>query len=267
MDIVILGDGPLGRAIATACADRSLTARVLGRPTGEASPAGDGPARARHDPADLAGAAVVVEASRGDAVASNLATALEAGCRRFVIATTAWEADRPRVARMLEEDGAAAVAAANLSVGMALFARLVDAAVALYGPVAAFDPYLVEWHRRGKMDRPSGTARALAARIVGEHPRLRRVAEGPAAASDPEALEVVGIRAGANPGSHLVGFDAPGESVELRHTSRDRSAYAAGAVAAVDWLTAATRAGGIHSFDVVVDDLLAGSPEVAMATR
>jgi len=254
MDIVILGDGPLGRAIAAACADRGTRARVLGRPAG-----------GRHDPADLAGAAVVVEASRGDAVASNIETALDAGCRRFVVATTAWEADRRRVEAQLAAHEAAAVAAANLSVGMALFGRLVDAAVALYGTIPAFDPYVVEWHRRGKADRPSGTARALAGRIVAAHPRLVRSAEGPTAASDPETLEVVGIRAGANPGSHLVGFDAPGESIELRHVSRDRSAYAAGALAAADWLRSAGRAPGIHAFDEVLDDLLARPSEAAMA--
>ena len=37
---------------------------------------------------------------------------------------------------------------------------------------------------------------------------------------------------------HLVGFDAAGETVELRLTARDRSAYAAGILAAADWLRA-----------------------------
>lgn len=253
MDTVILGDGPLGRAIAAAFAERGGRARLLGRPIA-----------GRHDPADLACAAIVVEASRGDAVAANLETALDAGVRRFVIATTAWEDDRPRVARRLETLGGAAVAAPNLSLGMVLFGRLVEAAVALFGPLATFDPYLVEWHRRGKADRPSGTARALADRIVAAHPHLARVAEGPTGASDPRSLEVIGIRCGANPGSHLVGFDAPGEAIELRHVARDRSAYAGGALAASDWLLAAPRAPGLHPFEAVVDDLLAPMPEAAM---
>jgi len=55
---------------------------------------------------------------------------------------------------------------------------------------------------------------------------------------------------------HLVGFDAPGETLELRLTARDRSAYAAGALAAADWLLAQPRTAGIHPFDEVVDDLL-----------
>jgi 4-hydroxy-tetrahydrodipicolinate reductase len=83
--------------------------------------------------------------------------------------------------------------------------------------------------------------------MVGRHPRLGAL----------DDLEVVSIRAGASPGMHLVGFDAAGETVELRLTARDRSAYAAGILAAADWLTRAPRAPGIHPFDPVVDELLA----------
>ena len=73
-------------------------------------------------------------------------------------------------------------------------------------------------------------------------------------------LEVAVLRAGSSPGMHLVGFDAPGETVELRLTARNRSAYAQGAVAAADWLLAQSRTPGIHPFDEVVDDLLAANP-------
>lgn len=257
MDSVILGDGPLGWAIAAAASERGDRARLVGRPAGTS-----------HDPVGLAGADVAFEVSRGDAVARNVASLVEAGVRRIVIGTTAWDADRARVQDVLVRRGAAAVAAPNLSLGMALFGRLVDAAVALYGGLAAFDPYVVEWHRRGKADRPSGTARALAARIVDAHPRVTRIADSTSGPSAPDTLEVIGVRAGANPGSHLVGFDAPGESIELRCTARDRTAYAAGALAAADWLRAARRAPGLHTFDEIVDDLLLAdsTPGIAMAS-
>ena len=58
-------------------------------------------------------------------------------------------------------------------------------------------------------DRPSGTARTIARRITAVDPRWA----GPDAPGDPRpALEVVGIRAGVAPGTHLVTFDGPGES-------------------------------------------------------
>ena len=85
--------------------------------------------------------------------------------------------------------------------------------------------------------------------------------DGPA---EPDALEVAVVRAGASPGMHVVGFDAPGETMELRLTARDRSVYAAGALAAADWLCRASRRPGIHEFDEVVDDLLASArPQLA----
>jgi 4-hydroxy-tetrahydrodipicolinate reductase len=240
--ILILGDGGLGTAVADAARRRGDDVRVVGRPV-------DG----RHDPSTLNGADIVVEASRPDTVATNLSSALDAGATRFVIATTGWTGDRALVDGLLAANGASAVAASNFSLGVALFGRLIDSAVALFGRLDDFDPYLVEWHRRAKLDRPSGTARDLAGRIVGGHPAL----------STPDELEVVSIRAGSSPGMHLVGFDAPGETVELRLTARDRSAYAAGILASADWLTRASRPAGIHAFDPIVDELLTRDPVAA----
>lgn len=243
--MLILGDGQLGRAVETAALDLGSRAgdgyparnvRLRGRPPG-----------GRHDPRDLTGSGLIVEASRGDAVVPNLVAALDAGCRRFVIATTGWTTDRPRVESLLLEYGAAAVVAPNFSLGVVLFGRLVDAAVGLFGAFDSFDPYLLEWHRRSKRDRPSGTAIDLARRIAAAHPGM----------STTDDLEVVSIRAGASPGMHLVGFDAAGETIELRLTARDRSAYAAGILAAADWLDLAPREPGFHAFEPIVDELIA----------
>jgi 4-hydroxy-tetrahydrodipicolinate reductase len=233
--MLILGGGPLGRSVEMAARETGRPVRVLGRP-----------AAVRHTRSDLAGSGTIVEASRADAVVTNLEAALEAGCSRIVIATTGWSADRARVEALLNAGGAAAVVASNFSIGVVLFARLVDEATALFGSLDAFDPYLLEWHRRGKRDRPSGTAADLARRIVAAHPRL----------DGTEELEVVSVRAGASPGMHLVGFDAAGETVELKLTARDRSAYAAGILAAADWLGRVPRRPGIHPFEPIVDELV-----------
>ena len=234
MQALIFGTGPMGRELALALAERGDARRILGRP----GPAG-------HPPDVLVRADVAFEASVGGAVLGNLEAALGAGCRAVVIATSGWSDQRADVDAALRAAGAAGVWAANFSLGTVLFGRLVDEAAALYGKVADFEPFIVEWHRRAKRDRPSGTARDLAARLS---PR-------PATAA---LLEIASVRAGSSPGMHLVGFDAPGETVELRITARDRSAYAAGALAAADWLRREPRAPGLHPFDAVVDELGAG---------
>jgi dihydrodipicolinate reductase len=62
---------------------------------------------------------------------------------------------------------------------------------------------------------------------------------------------------------HLVGFDALGETVELRLTARDRSAYAAGILVAADWLVRVRREPGLHPFEPIVDELIAHHPIAA----
>jgi 4-hydroxy-tetrahydrodipicolinate reductase len=254
MNIAIFGDGRLGNEIGDLLGSRSgIRPAILGRPT-----------NGRHPAPALAGVDLVFEASIPTAARDNIELGLAAGVRRFVIATTAWSDDVPAVESALRRASAAAVSAPNFSIGVNLFFRLVDAALGLYGPLDSFDPYVLEWHHAAKADRPSGTARELLRRIVAAHPRKRGVRDpGAGGPADPGLVEVAVLRAGAGPGMHLVGFDAPGETLELRLTARDRSAYAAGAVAAADWLLAKPRSPGIHPFDEVVDDLLAAPPPLA----
>jgi 4-hydroxy-tetrahydrodipicolinate reductase len=248
---IVAGDGGMGRAVAAALAGRGMPPiSILGLP---ADPSG-------HEPERFAGAEVVFDFSQGDAVLGNVRAALAGGVRSFVIGTTNWAQDRDEVAGLVTECRATAVASANFSLGVMLFARLVEEAARLFGPFVDYDPYLVEWHRRTKADRPSGTALELSRRLIAAHPRKTRVAQQLAyGAPAPEELDVSVIRAGAAPGMHLVGFDAPGESLEMRLTARDRSAYAAGAVTAAEWLLAEPRSPGFHPFDEVVDSMIAAS--------
>ena len=177
MEAIVFGDGALGRAIADELARQGGMARLLGRP--------DSGGHAR---AALANAAVVFEASRGDAVAANVDVALAAGCERFVLATTGWDADRARVEAALVASGARGVAAANFSLGAAVFLRVVEAAAGRFAAMASFEPFVVEWHRRDKRDRPSGTARELA----------RRIDAARSTGNGAPSLEVASIRAGSS---------------------------------------------------------------------
>jgi 4-hydroxy-tetrahydrodipicolinate reductase len=242
MQALILGDGPFGRAVADALSAHGMATRIAGRPDG-----------GTHEPGAFEGADVVVDASRGGAVLGNVQASVDGGVRRFAIATTAWDTDRRSVAELLRARGAAAVAASNFSPGALVFAQLVETAARLTARLPGYEPYIVEWHRHAKADRPSGTARDLARRILAIDPardRMSTPADGPAEAG---TLEVVGVRAGSNPGRHLVGFDGPGEAIELSLTARDRGACASGVVAAVDWLVSEPRPSGLHPFEIVLD--------------
>src|SRR5687768_2886521 len=125
MQTTILGGGRLGRAIEAAIlGNGGAPPRVVGRPV-----------RGRHDPSDLAGSDVVVDASSGDPVRANVDAVLASGCRRILIATTGWDAERAAIDAMVREARAAVVVAPNLSLGAAVFLRIVQHASALLASV------------------------------------------------------------------------------------------------------------------------------------
>jgi 4-hydroxy-tetrahydrodipicolinate reductase len=49
-------------------------------------------------------------------------------------------------------------------------------------------------------------------------------------------VDMASTRAGANPGTHTIGFDGPFESLTLTHSNRDRAAFAQGALQAAKWI-------------------------------
>jgi len=245
MRALITGSGNMGRAIALALEARGdEVVAVAGRSSGR---------RPAHE---LAPVDVAFEFSHASSLLDHVDLALEAGCRALVIGTTGWsssdETGRALVSR-LDETGARAVVAPTFSLGAVLFGDIAEYAARRFGSFVDYDPYLFEQHRAAKADRPSGTALAVAERLI---PHLQgkleaRLASG-SGAPDPGVLEMVALRAGSHPGMHSVGFDGPGESLEIRITARDRSAYVAGALLAADTLTAEPGPSGITQFSTLV---------------
>ena len=254
MRALLLGAGNMGRAIRGA-----LEAR------GDTVVASLGRARATVDGAAVDGAAlapvdVAFEFSHAQALLGNARIAAAAGARVLVIGTTGWapeHAIHAELAALATTSDMRVVVGPTFSVGVVLFSAVAEEAARKFGRFADYDPYVFEWHRRTKPDRPSGTAMAIAERMLPHlaHKRRARLAEGQGA-PDPETLEVVALRAGASPGMHVVGFDAPGESIELRVTARDRSAYVAGALLAADTLLGRPDAPpGVTTFEQLLTDL------------
>ncbi len=226
MRILIVGNGKMGRAIADLAAARGLDITIVGR---EENAEGRGltPERTRgHD--------VAVEFTRSDAAPANIERLIEAGIP-VVTGTTGWDAELPRITALVEARKGALLHAANFSIGVQLFLRVARALGAEFAGRAGFDGFILEEHHAAKRDAPSGTARAL------QH-QLRD--------ADPSRpYPITSVRAGAIPGTHSVSLDGPFETVSLRHTARSRDGFAAGALAAAEWLPGHT---GVYTFDAML---------------
>jgi 4-hydroxy-tetrahydrodipicolinate reductase len=198
------------------------------------------------------GCPVGIDFTYADAVPGNVADAMTAGAR-YVVGTTGWTARLPEVTRLVDAAGAGLVHAANFSLGVNLFYRIVRAAAAVMAPVADYDPYVLERHHRAKRDAPSGTAKALAGILESAGGRRRRAIESLDGALPADAFHVASLRAGGIVGDHTVGFDSPADEIILEHRARSRRGFALGAVLAAEWIATRT---GVHDFDAVIEDLL-----------
>lgn len=247
MRYALIGFGRMGREIDVVARDRGHRRVAVFDPEA----AGRG-VRRRFAAGALADADVAFEFTRPDEAERNVERLVDAGVS-VVCGTTGWTPGRA-LRRRARERGAGVIVAPNFSLGMNLFYRLVKDAAATLGAAGFHDPYIYELHHRGKVDAPSGTARRLAEVVAAADPRLPAIVEGDPGGKLPDgAVHVVGIRAGSEPGTHVVGFDSPFDTIELRHRARGRAGFALGAVLAAEWVR--TRP-GFHAFERVVDQIL-----------
>jgi 4-hydroxy-tetrahydrodipicolinate reductase len=171
-----------------------------------------------------------------------------------VCGTTGWDATDAAVRRAAKTGRCGAVIAPNFSVGMNLFYTAVADAAQKYLAVGGYDPWIAEWHHRAKADAPSGTARRLAAIVAAASPRGAVVHEGLTRERiAPADVHVAAVRAGHEPGRHVVGFDGPHDAVTIEHAARGREGFAEGAVLAAEWLRGRR---GQHGFEEVLRDLV-----------
>ena len=232
MKVAVVGLGKMGREVEAVLRERGHEPIPVQR--GEPFPAG---------------CVVGIDFTRADAVVANVRSAMAAGTR-YVVGTTGWHDRLAEVEALVTQAGGGLVHAANFSVGVNLFYRIVRDAAALMARFPEYDHYVVEKHHRQKKDAPSGTARALSAIVAQATKRRPETQLGGALPAD--AFQVVAVRAGGIVGEHTVGFDAGVDEILLEHRARSRRGFASGAVLAAEWIATRT---GFHAFEAVLDEM------------
>lgn len=161
----------------------------------------------------------VIDFSTDEGCRRAIATALAHGAP-IVVATTALS-DGTR--RTLDDASATipTMLAPNTSLGAALTAALAASASLALG--STYDISIVEAHRAGKRDAPSGTALWIAKNIQNSGAKV-------------DESQIFSIRGGDTVGEHVVRFSGVGEIVELTHRVASREVFARGALRAAEWM-------------------------------
>ncbi|HXG45317.1 MAG TPA: dihydrodipicolinate reductase C-terminal domain-containing protein [Gemmatimonadales bacterium] len=214
MRLALIGHGKMGRALEALAAERGH--EVVAVVTGAENPGG----RAI-TPERLSGAEVALEFTGPRAAVANLLRLAELGIPA-VTGTTGWLSELPLVVAAVTAHHSALLHSPNFSLGVQLFLRAARDLAARLAGRAEFDAWITEAHHAAKADAPSGTA--------------RRLQEGLRKSDPARAFPITSIRAGYLPGTHMIGYDAPHETIRLSHEARGREAFAAGALAAAEWI-------------------------------
>jgi len=215
--VALVGMGKMGRAIEQLAPERGWD--VVARIGAETNRDGAGVTRD-----SLNGAEVAIEFTAPNAAAANVRAAVAARCP-IVVGTTGWLGELPALSEWVAQRRGALLTAANFSLGVNAFERIVALASRLLSRAGDFDAQLIETHHAAKKDAPSGTAITL---------------KTAAAKSWPRDIPISSIRTGSVPGTHELVFDAPFETVTLTHVARDRRVFAEGALVAAGWLIGRT---------------------------
>lgn len=150
-----------------------------------------------------------------------------------VVATTGHT--EQELERISEATGKIAVFhSANMSVGVALLARLVQQAAAIF---RGCDVEIVEKHHNRKLDAPSGTALLLADVVKKERPdAVYRYGREGIQKREPNEIGIHALRMGNVVGEHEVIFSTDSQTITLKHEAHDRTLFAEGAIAAANFI-------------------------------
>jgi 4-hydroxy-tetrahydrodipicolinate reductase len=204
----------------------------------------------------LKDADVVIDFTTPSSVLENIKK-VSAAKKNMVVGTTGWYDDMTKAKQLIGASGTGFIYSSNFSVGVNIFYRIVEAAAKLVNKVKDYDVYAYELHHNQKLDSPSGTAKSIADILLKNISRKKQVQyEKLDRKINPDEIHFASIRAGWIPGTHVVGFDSEADTIELKHTARNRAGFALGAVMAAEWVSGKK---GFFTMNDFVNDLFRGS--------
>jgi 4-hydroxy-tetrahydrodipicolinate reductase len=253
MKLLLVGYGKMGRMVEKAALEAGLSVAGIVDPAYTGKTASGAPVLAGIDKAPAADMAV--EFTGPSASAGNSIALAEKGYS-VVVGSTGWLDKLPEVTAAVKKAGVNLLWSSNFAIGVAIFYRVVEKAASLVAQFSEYDAAGYEIHHNKKADSPSGTAKTIAG-IVTKAMSGRKDApvydklDRPPAANE---LHFASLRVGSMPGTHGVVFDSPADTIELRHTARNREGLAAGAVRGAQWLAKKPAAGIVYTMEDMLRD-------------
>ncbi|HLF15085.1 MAG TPA: 4-hydroxy-tetrahydrodipicolinate reductase [Bacteroidota bacterium] len=229
MNIALIGNGKMGAEVERVALAKGIAVKKIF--TEENNRGGRGLTAE-----SLRGIDVCVEFTLPAAAVKNIEAVAKAG-KPIVVGTTGWYDDLDAVRKIVETAKTGLVYSPNFSIGVNLFAHLLNCAAHLFDRYEMYDVAIRETHHRGKADSPSGTALHLSQLLIKNIRRKTSILAGNATGAIKQGqLHISSQRVGHAVGEHAVVFDSEADSLEFVHRTKNRSGFAHGALIAAGWI-------------------------------
>jgi len=204
----------------------------------------------------LSGADVCIDFSQPQTAVANIEQMAALG-KNMVIGTTGWYKQMDEVKQLVEQHRVGLIWSGNFSIGVNALFRIVGYAAWVFNNLPDYDVLGHEFHHKGKADSPSGTA-VMLGKILQEtlDRKQKLVVDKLDRKIEPDEIHFSSSRGGSIPGTHLIMFDSPVDTIEIKHTARGREGFAAGAVLAAEFIQGKT---GFYGIDDLMDEVIGTS--------
>ncbi len=217
MKLALLGYGKMGKTIEQLALERGHS--IVYKNSKDS-------VEGKFEDADMA-----IEFSSPEAAVGNISKAFEAGIP-IVCGTTGWLDQYDEMEKLCKKRNGSFIYAPNFSIGVNLFFKLNEYAAKLMTQWKNYNVSIEEVHHLQKKDAPSGTAIAIADKIL-EH------SHKDSWKLDSSEENVLGIKANREEdvkGTHIVSYKSSIDSISLSHEAHSRDGFALGAITAAEWL-------------------------------
>lgn len=145
------------------------------------------------------------------------------------------------------EEGNTFFYSSNFSIGVNILFAVNKYLARLMNGFTDYDVSMKEIHHIHKLDHPSGTAITLAEDIIKNIDRVDKWTES---GDDAGSVKITSERTGEVPGTHIIEYKSPIDSIMLKHEAFSREGFALGAVVAAEWLKGKK---GWHTMDEMLN--------------
>jgi len=223
MKIAIIGYGKMGKIIET-------TALKRGHTIGSIIDLGDEQLLA---PDNLDKHDVAIEFSSPSSAFENISKCMDAGLP-VVSGSTGWTDRIEDLKTRCKAEYLGFVYASNYSLGVNILFSLNERLAEIMQNHEVYDVSMTEIHHSQKLDAPSGTALTLADGILGNVSRKKQwVLQDN---GNNEDLFINAIRSGKVTGDHEVIYESVFDNLSIKHSAKDRSGFATGALIAAEFI-------------------------------